>query len=238
MYCPTCGNNLTIGTRFCGHCGTQLDATTTSTETAQAQTPTPAQPATSQTIPPEQSVRQSFTYITSYLTFYLKGTVDVEADRVHLNTPNTILGFIPLGSQKRTLDIKHIVEVESDFHVSILALLIGLFLTPFTLEGFSAFGEGDSGSGLLYLILGLWGISMILNAFSTTVTISLASSEKIALSLVIFEKGKADAIADALNKALLLRTRDTNFRVHADRSMHHTTHQTDRIIDAINQSHS
>lgn len=237
MYCPTCGNELANEAQFCGRCGNQVNAASTAANPAQnqAQAHITTQQTAQQTSAPEQSVKQSFTYITSYLTFYLKGTVDVEADRIHLDTPNTILAFIPLGSQKRTLDIKHVVEVGNDFHISFLPLIIGLLLAPSALSGLATLSQVGA-VGLLSIIIGLWGVLIILSAFSTTVTISLASGEVISLPIVIFEKAKADAIADALNKALLLRTRDTNFRVQTERSMDHTTRQTDRIVDAIYQS--
>lgn len=38
-----------------------------------------------------------FTYMTSILTFYIRGEIKIEQNIVSFKVPNTILGIIPLG---------------------------------------------------------------------------------------------------------------------------------------------
>ena len=41
----------------------------------------------------------SIKYMTSLLTFYLKGEIRTEKNFIQFKTPNTILGLIPLGAK-------------------------------------------------------------------------------------------------------------------------------------------
>lgn len=45
------------------------------------------------------------TFITSYLTFYLKGEFGLDGDFVKLKVPNTILNIIPLGAENKTVAV-------------------------------------------------------------------------------------------------------------------------------------
>lgn len=49
-------------------------------------------------------MKQSF--ITSFLTFYLKATVETGGNFIKISNPNTILKVIPLGSTNKTIPIE------------------------------------------------------------------------------------------------------------------------------------
>lgn len=177
----------------------------------------------------------SIQFATSYLTFYLKGEVAFAEDHIGVRIPNTILGLIPLGSEQRTLDIKHIVAVSNNFRIKIGQLLIGISLAPLVLAAPLCLLDGEPvGFSINCLIVGCLGILLALNSLQTTITIALASSQTVVLPLVIFEKGKAALIEQGINELLAARTYATNVRAHTDRSIADNQRQTDRIIDAIN----
>lgn len=176
----------------------------------------------------------SIQFATSYLTFYLKGEVAFAEDHIGVRIPNTILGLIPLGSEQRTLDIKHIVAVSNNFRIKIGQLLIGILLASDVLSAPLCLLYGEPIAFIGCLIVGCLGILLALNSLQTTITIALASSQTVVLPLVIFEKGKAALIEQGINELLAARTYATNVRAHTDRSIADNQRQTDRIIAAIN----
>ena len=77
-------------------------------------------------------MKQSF--ITSYLTFYLKASVALEGDFIKTSNPNTILKVIPLGSQNKTIPVDHIASVDDSFRLDIKSFFWGII---FALMGLS-----------------------------------------------------------------------------------------------------
>ncbi|MFA5658900.1 MAG: hypothetical protein WC900_06410, partial [Oscillospiraceae bacterium] len=60
----------------------------------------------------------TITFMTSLLTFYLKGEIKSEQNFIKLKSPNTILSLIPLGAHKETLPTNQIASVETNFCLS------------------------------------------------------------------------------------------------------------------------
>ena len=70
------------------------------------------------------------TFMTSYLTFYMKGSVEYDGNFVRISRPNTILKFIPLGMNKQNFPVEQISSVTTNFRVSLGSLLWGLLFAP------------------------------------------------------------------------------------------------------------
>jgi len=155
-------------------------------------------------------------YMTSLLTFYLKGEIQHEQNFVKLAKPNTILGLIPLGAKKESIPVTQLSTVESNFKLHFRRFLGGLILTILALV---LMGESLLG-GLLLLIV---GVNAVLTAFETRLTIKTTSGEAKDISFLIFEKSKADLAEKQINDLVSNRLDDTN-----------TRQQTDRVVDAIN----
>ncbi len=156
-------------------------------------------------------------FMTSLLTFYLKGEIGKKDNFVTLKIPNTIFGLIPLGAQTENIPINQISLVGTSFHLLVGRLLIGIIAV---LIGFSVIGD----SFVFGMILLLLGIFTALNAFQTVFAVDLTSGRSIYLSFVIFEKSKAGLAEQEINKLISARIDDTN-----------TRQQTDRVVDAINR---
>lgn len=208
-YCEKCGAPLGNNVNFCEKCGEPVTAGKNA-----SQQHSPHAPAT--------STFQSVDFVTSYLTFYLKGRVDFTANNLNLSLPNTILGLIPLGSEELTVDVNHISGTNVDFHVAFGQLIFGAIAFLLGLGG--VFSSKPSFLGLVAL---LFGALYALNALQTTVKVALDSGDVILISLVIFEKDKANVIVNSIKQMLTARTYDTNVRIHSENS-------TDRIVNAIN----
>ncbi len=156
-------------------------------------------------------------FMTSLLTFYLKGEISKRDNFVSLKIPNTIFGLIPLGAQTENIPINQISLVGTSFHLLVGRLLIGIIAV---LIGFSVIGD----SFVFGMILLLLGIFTALNAFQTVFAVDLTSGRSIYLSFVVFEKSKAALAEREINRLISERIDDTNTRVH-----------TDKVVDAINR---
>ena len=159
---------------------------------------------------------QTIQYITSLLTFYLKGEIQQEKNFLNLKRPNTILGFIPLGAKKDSVPVTQLSSVESDFKLRFGRLIIGIVMAVL---GFSMFSD----SFFLGLILLLCGVNYAMTAFEVDLIIKTTSGDIKALFFLIFEKSKAEAAEKQIRETIAARLDDTNNR-----------EQTDRIVDAIN----
>lgn len=222
MYCKQCGAQINDNAKFCGVCGTP----TVSAE----QTPEAVTQNSRHTFYAPESIKiDTIEFITSYITFYLKGSVEFTNDNVIAQVPNTILGVIPLGRRKRTLDVAHITSTVSNFRVDIKNLLIGAVIALFGL------GElGDPNGLVVGLVALVFGVLMVLNALISYVAISLDSGEVVIIPLVIFERSKSDMIADNINKLLSARKYDTNVRIHAENAADRVVYGQEQIVTAIN----
>lgn len=162
-------------------------------------------------------------FMTSLLTFYLKGEIGQQDNFIKLKIPNTIFGLIPLGSHGENLPINQISMVGSSFH-----LLIGRFLLRVILAfiGLACF-ESSLPFGFIMLII---GVLTAINSFQTILLIDLTSGRSITLSFVVFEKSKAVQAAYDINKLISERIDDTNARQQTDRLIS----DNDRIVNAIN----
>jgi len=156
-------------------------------------------------------------FMTSLLTFYLKGEIGKNDNFVTLKIPNTIFGLIPLGAQSENIPINQISLVGSSFHLLVGRLFLGLITL---LVALSVIGD-FFGFGMIMLLL---GVLIILNSFQTVFAIDLTSGRRIVLFFVIFEKSKAGLAEQEINRLISARMDDTN-----------TRQQTDRVVDAINR---
>lgn len=220
MYCKKCGHAIKDGARFCGSCGAPCESNPSGVK------PAGNQPATQNATAKPASDKKHFEYCTSYLTFYIKGKLDVYQDRIEAEIPNTLFNFIPLGSESRTVDVNQIVSPKSNFKVAGGSLVLGIVLALLGLcfIGSIAHNAGNFFWFLLFIVL---GTVQIVSAFQISLEISLTSGDTISIPLIIFEKDKADLMKNAISAVCKTRTYDTNTRIHTESS-------TTKIVDAIN----
>ena len=157
-------------------------------------------------------------YITSLLTFYLKGEISTDQNFIKFKEPNTILGLIPLGAKTQNVAINQIASTQTNMKLKLLKLIIGIVLAVL---GFSMFSESFVG-GLIILII---GANSIIDAFEIDLQVNLTSGQVKAIDFFIFEKAKAEQAAAQINSMISNRLDDTNAK-----------QQTDRIVDAINKN--
>jgi len=161
----------------------------------------------------------TITFITSLLTFYLKGEIRHEQNFIKIKKPNTILSLIPLGSKTNTMPINQISSVETNFKLLFKPFLVGLIIA---IVGLTLLSDSFVGGVVVFLI----GAAMVINSFQTELHVNLTSGKVEYVFFLIFEKKKAEMAAEQINTLISNRMDDTNTRVHTEK-------QTDALIDAI-----
>lgn len=95
----------------------------------------------------------SIKYMTSLLTFYLKGEIRTEKNFIQFKAPNTILGLIPLGAKTENFTIDQISSTTTNFRLRLKYLIFGIF---WLLIAVSCLSDSDTlAAGLICLLLGI-----------------------------------------------------------------------------------
>ena len=169
---------------------------------------------------------ETITFMSSVVTFYIKGEISAEQNFVRFKTPKK-LGLIPLGSSDERIPITQISLVRMTTKVKPFWFIVGFLLT---FVSFLVFTEMPSFMCVLVLLL---GIAMIVCSLRKCLDVDLTSGRVIRVPFVIFEKHMAERAAELINDLISNRIDDTNVRIHTDRSIDDNREQTDRIVDAI-----
>lgn len=176
---------------------------------------------------------EKITFMTSLLTFYLKGEIKAEQNFLKLKKPNTIFTLIPLGARKINVPINQISLVGTNFKLFVKDLFIGIVELIASFAMFKA-------TVIWALILMIVGAITIINSFQTELVISTTSGANYWLFFLIFEKRKAEAAAEAINNMIGSRLYDTNVRIHSENQTaainSAQSENTQAIINAINSN--
>ena len=174
---------------------------------------------------------ETISFMTSLLTFYIKGEIKAEANFLKLRTPNTLLTLIPLGSRKNNIPINQIAEASTSFKLLFRHFLAGLIEL---VVGLATLGNVL----LLGLILMLVGVCTIINSFQTLLIISTTSGTDYVISFLIFEKSTAERAADSILAMIASRMDDTNTRMQTEKQMAQNAQLNENLINAINNRNS
>ncbi len=161
---------------------------------------------------------ESIIILTSLL---FKARIDFEKNFIKISKPNSILGFIPLGSKKITVAINQIASVGSNFKLLLKQFVVGIIET---IVSFSLFKE-YMGLGFIVLIL---GIITIINSFQVHINVNTTSGRIYYISAFVFQKSKIAEAEEAINKLIANRMDDTNNRKVSEV-------QTSAIVNAIKE---
>lgn len=162
----------------------------------------------------------SITFMTGLLTFYLKGSISVDQNFLHLRCPNTILALIPLGAGQNNIPVNQLSSVGSDFWLNFKRLVVGIIIAIIACSAFSNTIVG----GIILLLI---AANMIITSFNTVLTISNSSGSHYCVNFLIFEKSKAGEAEQMIQKIINMRLNDTNNRQV-------TENQTETLVNAIN----
>lgn len=167
------------------------------------------------------------TYMTSLLTFYLKGEIATDQNFLKLKIPNTILALIPLGSKRYTIPVQQVGTVSSNFKLNLKRFIVGVLIVLFSLDLITD-------SVVLGLIFLLWGASTVITSFVTELYVATTAGIVYTIPFLIFEKAKASQAEQLVNNMIAVRLNDTNNRQVAEAQTKAQAAYANAIIDAIN----
>ncbi len=145
----------------------------------------------------------SIRYMTSLLTFYMKGSIETDQNFVAFKEPNTILGLVPMGSSTQIVPVDQIASTSVNTRLNLGRLLLGVILAIAALWLLKM-------SFLLALILLIIAACCVINAFEIYLTLFTTAGQQKLIRILILEREKADRAAFEINEMIANRLSDTN----------------------------
>ncbi|MBP3223582.1 MAG: hypothetical protein J6M18_06650 [Actinomycetaceae bacterium] len=165
---------------------------------------------------------ETIMYVTSLLTFYIKGEIKIEQNFIIFKIPNTLLGLIPFGKKVDRYPIDSIASISTNFDLKLGKLILGIIAAIASFYLMSEFKFNSLVGGLIVLFL---AVNWIIDAFETNLVVTTTAGEVKLIDFLIFEKNKAERATQQIRMMISNRLSDTNVR-----------EQTDRTVDAINNN--
>lgn len=116
------------------------------------------------------------------LLVWLKTSIAVSNTRVQYRTPNTILGIIPLGEERKTIPLNNVAAVNTNQKFNMGNFIIGLI---FAIVGL---GTISSGGALLSIIAIVIGIACLCNTLTMSLNFDNQAGETNSVTVSILEK--------------------------------------------------
>lgn len=130
----------------------------------------------------------------SFLFFWVKGSVGVDSRMVKVQKKNTVLGFIPAGSDNQNIPLKNISSTTISSSFNIKAIIIGILILFISLN---ILGDSFLGGVLLFII----GLGIASSGILTILVIQRSGSDYY-LSVPFYEKSKLLVIQDEIELGL------------------------------------
>lgn len=141
--------------------------------------------------------------------FWIKGFTEIDYRFIKTSKPNTILGFIPAGSDKQSIPLKNVSSASISSSYKLIPMFIGLVIfmigVSMILVSFVA--------GIIYLLL---GVAIFSSGIKTTLCIQKSGSDYY-ISVPFFEKEKLYDIQDKINQALASDADKTDLSLYHNR---------------------
>lgn len=169
----------------------------------------------------------------SLLAFWVKGSMSVDQNFLHINMPNTVLfGLIPAGKRKENTPLQGVSQVETNNSFKLGAMIFGVIIA---LAGIAGMQE----SGVAGLILLLIGILMFLSGIKTRLSFE-RNGVRQSIDVPFFEGSKISEFADKVTNELTTYQVDRNNRIQTENQTSalnaQSAQNTQAIINAVSQN--
>jgi hypothetical protein len=134
-------------------------------------------------------------FMFSLAHFFLHTKLALTDRRLAGQSPNTLMGLIPIGSNKVSYPLKNIAEVGTSTSISFRSLLVGVALMLGGLAAQNAVG----------IVLAIVGVFLFLRAFQASFDLTNNGGRTIRIKIAIFDKAAAQEFADAVNHTIAER---------------------------------
>lgn len=166
---------------------------------------------------------ERFEFPVSPLFPWVKGCIEVDNKVTRVETHNTVLGFIPAGSNRLTIPMSNVSSVSVRTGVLGLYVFGGLFLTIMAIFSFAINPNLEAVSVFIGLVFILVGVSAMITGVAVYLDIETGGTTRTIVA-PLFAKAAVQAAADAMNRALW----NTEDRRDASAA-------ADKVVDAINR---
>lgn len=143
-------------------------------------------------------------FLTSLLTFYLKGEINAGKESVEFKVPKTLLGFIPMGYDKDSVPVNQLVSACSSSKLNIGNLIVALVLIAASVAGFIIGGTALIIAAAVVLVIAL---NLILCAFETHLTVNMTGGVTKDVCFFVLDKAKATRAEILINRNVSARTK-------------------------------
>ncbi|QIH77568.1 hypothetical protein LAU42_02240 [Macrococcus armenti] len=154
-------------------------------------------------------MNRKVSFALSLIMFWIKGQVETDTRFVKIKNSNTVLGFIPAGSNNQTIPLKNISATQINSSYKIMPMIIGII---FMFIGLSQI----SNSFMSFLIFGLIGVGLFGSGILTTLAIQRAGNDYI-IAVPFFEKAKLLEAQDMIEEALAHDADKTDLNLYMNR---------------------
>ena len=143
-----------------------------------------------------ESIRSGADLLVSNVWVYLKLKLAVTNKRLVGERPNTLLGFIPVGTEKISYPLANIAAVQTSTRIAVLPLLLGLL---FLLAGIATLKDG----GIWSLLL---GVLLLVYCYQAQLNVQNSGGGTIRHRISVFNKTAAQEFAQQVNTIIAERT--------------------------------
>lgn len=143
----------------------------------------------------ENKIKEA-SFTANLLLFWLKANYLLTNKRLTGDTPNTLLGLIPLGKAEMSQPLKTIASVTSSTKFTIGRLLLGIILLFIGI----ALLEGSVIIGLLLFFL---GVVNILNCYTATFIVTNNGGQRTGYEISILEQSKVVEFTNEVNTVIV-----------------------------------
>ena len=141
------------------------------------------------TLAPDERVLAGGSFMFSNLLFFLHWRMAVTSKRLVGQTPNTILGIIPLGSTQVSYPLAAIAGVKTRTAYSVLALALGAILLL----------AGIANGNAILLILGVLGLAA---AFNAKIEVTNSGGGTTGHQVAFLDRGSANAFLQQVSTVI------------------------------------
>lgn len=171
-------------------------------------------------------VPESAKFSVSLLTFWIKGSMTVDKNFIHINMPNTVLfGTIAAGNSRDNSPLQGITNVYTSKEYKVGLMGWGALIA---LIGLVLFGT----SFLAGLVLLLVGVALFLSGIRTRFSYERSGVVK-NIDVPFFEANHVQEFAEQVQKAISGYQEDRNVRVQAENTIKQSQKNTQQIVDAV-----
>ena len=172
------------------------------------------------------NVPENSKFSVSLLAFWIKVSMTVDNNFIHINMPNTVLfGLIPAGSSQDSSPLQGVSNVYTSKSYDLLNMFIGAIIALFGIMSLSY-------SFLMALILLIIGVVLFGSGIKTRFSYERSGIIK-NIDVPFFEANHVEEFSQQVQRVMSGYQEDRNVRINTDRTIEQSQQNTQQIVQAV-----